>query len=287
MAYTPDVAFVRQYEDSVLHLASQRDARLSAAVTNKTVVGKSLEIERVASSDAVAKASRHAATPTQEIVHSRRRAAMSDEHWAEMVAKTDEVKMIIDPKSAYQRELAGAYNRSADDIIIAAALGNSVAIDAAGSVSNVAITNTIVHGSTGMTVAKVREARELILSSDPDESDPMFFALSAKQQMELLDDPELTDSDYSLIKRAVDGELNGTYMGFQFIRSERLDITTTIRDCIAFTKSSICYGQALPLSVQMAPRPDLSMSLQIYGEWTHGAVRTDEACVVKVQADES
>jgi hypothetical protein len=287
MAYTPGVAFVRQYEDSVLHLASQRDARFSACITQKTVVGRSLEVERVAASDAVTKSSRHAATPAQEIVHTRRRAAMADEHWAEMVAKTDEVKMVIDPKSAYQVELAGAYNRSADDVIIAALVGNSVSVAEAGTEANVAITNNIAHGSTGMTVAKVRQARELILASDPDENDQLYFALQAKQQMELLDDPELTDTDYSLIKRAVDGEITGTYMGFKFIRSERLPLATADRTCIAFSQSSLAYGLALPLSVQMAPRADLSMSLQIYGEWTHGAVRTDEASVVTVHADET
>lgn len=290
MAYTIDTAWVRQYQDDVLHLAAQRNSRLRDTVMEKSVTGQSLEIERIGSVDAVTKASRHAATPESEVPHSRRRVSMLDKHWAEMIDAMDEARMLIDPSAAYQAELVGAYNRDYDAAIIAALGGNAVAVAADGTESNVTLGagQTIVHGSAGMSVAKIREAREKFLTADVDmDYSECFIVLSGKQQMELLNDSELTSADFSNIQRLITGDLDGSFLGFKFRRSEQLDVATNIRDCFAYTKSAICLGTALDMKVNVNERPDKSNSKQIYAEWSRGAVRQEEAQVVKIECSEA
>ena len=290
MAYTPDVAWVRQYTDDVLHLAAQRDSRLRNTVQEKSVTGRSLEIDRVGQVLSTAKGSRHAATPESEIPHTKRRVNMADRHWAEMIDKTDEARMQIDPRVAYQKELMGAYNVDFDQVIIDALGGNSIAVSASGTESNVTLGagQTIVHGSAGMTVAKLRAARGKFLAAEIDMAyTNCYVALTGKQQMELLSDSELTSADYSQILRLIDGDLGGKFMGFSFRTTEKLAAASNIRDCFAYTDMAVCLGVANDLSVEVDRRHDKSNSLQIYGEWTRGAVRVEEAQVVKIECSEA
>ncbi len=290
MAYTIDQAWVRQYTDDAIHLAAQRDARLRNTVKEKSVTGRSLEIDFVSAVDAVTKASRHAATPELEVPHSRRRVSMLDKQWAEMIDETDKARMLIDPKTAYMAELVGAYNRDFDSVIIDALGGTATAVDAAGAETNVTLgaAQTIVNGATGMTVDKLRAAREKMLVADIDiEYQDVYCVISGKQQMELLNDPELTSADYAAIQRLITGDLNGEFLGFKFRRSEQLPIATNIRDCFVYTQSAVCLGVALDMSVKYGERTDRSFSDQIYAEWTRGAVRTEEKQVVKIECSEA
>lgn len=290
MAYTIDIAHVRQFEDDVVHLSAQRDTRLRSTVTEKTVNGKSLDIDRVGAVDAVTKASRHAVTPEAEVPHSRRRMTLTDKHWAEMVDKTDVVRMLIEPMSAYKVECAGAHNRDYDDAIISALGGTAVEVDAAGTESNVTFPagQTIVHGSTGLTVDKLLQAREILVGNNVDMGyDDVFVVIGERQQRELLNDSKLTSSDYSQIQRLIDGDIKGRFNGAYFRHSARLPVATNIRDCFMYTKKSLCLGTALEMSVDVGPRRDRSNSMQIYAEWTRGAVRVEEAQVVKIECSEA
>jgi len=290
MAYTLDTAWVRQYEKQANHLAAQRDSRLRDTVMLKSVTGKSLELDNIGSVDSVVKPSRHANTPESEVPHTRRRANMIDYHWAEMIAKTDIARMLVNPREAYMKELAGAYNRRGDATIITALGGAAVEVDAAGATSNVTFpaAQTIAHGSTGMTVAKVRDAARKLKAAEVDmDYDDCFLVLTAQQEDELLSDNAVTSSDFSNIQRLIDGDLKGKFMGFYFRRSEQLPVASNVRDCFAYVKSGVCLGTALEMSVDVGTRRDKSNSEQIYAEWTHGAVRTEESKVVKIECSEA
>lgn len=290
MAYTLDAAWVRQYTKQAIHTAAQRDARLLNTVNIQKVTGRSLEIDRVGAIDAVAKASRHAATPESEVPHTRRRANMSDFHWAEMIDQTDVARMLIDPRAAYMAELAGAYNRRHDQTVIDALSGSAVAVAADGTTSNVTIpaSQTITAAGTGLTVAKIRDASKMLKAANVDMGyNDCFIVLSAAQEAELLSDSNLTSADFSNIQRLIDGDIKGKFMGFQFRRSEQLPLAASTRDCFAYVKSAVVLGTALDMKVKVGERADKSFSEQIYAEWTHGAVRTEEEKVVKIQCTES
>src|SRR5690606_34422646 len=108
------------------------------------------------------------------------------------------------------------------------------------------------------------------------------------------------------VKALVQGQLD-TFMGFKFIRTERLitqpnafsfDTSTGLYSSggssITDGKSMIAWaGDGLLLSVGMNPiariqeRPDKKFSWQIYNQMSIGAVRMEEEKVVEIICDQS
>ena len=148
-----------QYRANVIHLAQQKGSKLRAAVrVNTDVVGKADHFDRVGKGTAKKKTSRHADTPLMNTPHSRRRVTMDPYEYADLVDKSDKVRLLISPESEYVIAGANAMGRAMDDVIIAAATGNSVSVDEDEATATVALGagQQIAHGSAGMTVAKLR-----------------------------------------------------------------------------------------------------------------------------------
>jgi len=86
-------AFVEQYKANVLHLAQQKGSRLRDAVRTETVTGKSHFFERIGSTSAQKRTSRHADTPRMDTPHSRRKVSMDDYDWADLIDNEDKVRL--------------------------------------------------------------------------------------------------------------------------------------------------------------------------------------------------
>ena len=104
---------------------------------------------------------------------------MTDWHWADLIDQEDKIRMLINPQSEYTKTAAWAMGRKWDDLIVAAMSGNSV--DGDGANVSLPAAQEVAHGSAGITVAKILDAREILLANDVDEeNDPMYFAVSAE-----------------------------------------------------------------------------------------------------------
>ena len=99
-------AFVEQYKSNVFHLAQQKGSRLRDCVRTETVTGKAHFFERIGSTAAQKRTSRHSDTPRMDTPHSRRKVTMDDYDWADLIDNEDKVRMLISPQSEYA--LAGA-----------------------------------------------------------------------------------------------------------------------------------------------------------------------------------
>jgi len=119
-------AFVEQYKSNVFHLAQQKGSRLRGAVKTETVTGKAHFFERIGSTAAQLRTSRHSDTPRVDTPHSRRKVTMNDYDWADLIDNEDKVRMLISPQSEYAQAGAYAMGRAMDDAIIAAATGNAL-----------------------------------------------------------------------------------------------------------------------------------------------------------------
>jgi len=155
-------AFVEQYKSNVFHLAQQKGSRLREAVRSETVTGKAHFFERIGSTAAQKRTSRHSDTPRMDTPHSRRKVTMDDYDWADLIDNEDKVRMLISPQSEYA--LAGAYamGRAMDDAIIAAATGNAYGGVAGGTTVPLPSGQKIVHGSANLTIAKLLEAKKIL-----------------------------------------------------------------------------------------------------------------------------
>jgi hypothetical protein len=55
---------------------------------------------------------------------------------------------------------------------------------------------TIAHGGTGLTLAKVKQAVKMLRRVSPDRDDPITLFITSEQEDDLLNSPTVTSSDY-------------------------------------------------------------------------------------------
>jgi hypothetical protein len=281
-------AFVMQYRANVIHLAQQKGSKLRAAVrVNTDVVGKADHFDRVGKGTAKKKTSRHADTPLMNTPHSRRRVTMDPYEYADLVDKSDKVRLLISPESEYVIAGANAMGRAMDDVIIAAATGNSVSVDEDEATATVALGagQQIAHGSAGMTVAKLRQAARILDDADVEEED-RHIVLSPVGFEDLLATTEVTSSDYNTVKALVQGTIN-SFMGFTFHKSTRLSKSGNIRTGFAWHMAGIGLSIGTDIVTRISERPDKSYAIQVYHCMDIGAVRVEEERVVQIDYDES
>jgi hypothetical protein len=268
-------------------LSQQMGSLLRNAVDVETVTGEKAFFDQVGSAAAVLRTSRHADTPLIETPHSRRMVTMSDYEYADLIDDQDKVRLLVDPTSTYSRAAAAAMGRAMDDAIIAAALGTALT-GKDGSTSTVFATSTnqIAAGATGLTLAKLISAKEILDSGDVDPSIPRYIVVSPKQITNLLNSTTVTSSDFNTVKALAMGEIN-SFVGFNFIVSNRLGVDgSSARRVIAFAGDGIKLAIGREPVARIDERADKSYATQIYYAMTLGSTRMEEKKVVEVLCTE-
>lgn len=285
-------AHVKQYSANVYHLAQQKKSRLRNAVRVEPVTGEEAYFDQIGATTANEVFDRHGDSPQNDTPHSRRRVAPRQFDWGDFIDKWDDVKTLIDPKNRYVQAGTMALGRAIDDVIIDAALGTALTGQTGGtsvtfpSAQNIGTTAS----NDGLTIAKLVDAKGLFWKNDVDTDDPenmLYMAVAGKQLEDLLDSTTVTSSDYNTVKALVKGEIN-TFMGFEFIRTERLPRSATdVRSCIAFAKSGLLLGVNADVSAEITKRADKRFSWYAYACMSLGATRMEEEKVVQVFCDET
>ncbi len=284
-------AFVQKFRDSFMHLVQQKGSRLREYVrTNSDVVGKYDHFDRLGSTSAQKITSRHSDTPLISTPHSRRRVSMEDYNWADLIDKADKVRMLADPTSEYMKAGVWAMGRTMDDIVIAAMLGNAVSVDENDSSANVALPSAqkvAVSGTTDMNITKLRQAKKILDASDVDPDLPRCIVMKSNQFYDLLGDSQIQSSDYNTVKALVAGEID-TFMGFKFIRSERLTADSSgDTQCIAWIHDGIGLSMGMDVKTEITERSDKNYSTQVYAQMCLGAVRIEDEKVVEIACTDS
>jgi hypothetical protein len=277
-------AFVQQYSANIQMLSQQMGSLLRDNVRVESVVGKNAFFDQVGSVTAVEKTSRHSDTPQIDTPHARRRVSLADYEFADLIDQQDKVRLLIDPTSSYAQAAAMSMGRAMDDVIITAALGTAFTGET--GATSTANANQIVHGSAGLTIAKLRTAKQTLDLGDVDPSIPRHIIVSPRQITDLLGTTEVTSSDFNTVKALANGEVN-SFLGFNFIVSNRLALSSTTRSCIAFAQDGIALGIGKDVNARIDERADKSYATQVYYCMSIGATRMEEAKVVEVQCTES
>ncbi len=285
MSFQITEAFASQYSSNFLILAQQKESRLEACVdVDHDIVGASKSVERIGSTEAYDITTRHADTKYVDTPHSKRWLDLTDKGWADLVDDQDKIRLLADPTSEYLRAGVMALNRKKDDVIIAALRG-SARSQSDGSIVLPAA-QKIAEGTTGLTVAKLLSTKQILDEAEVDEDEPRFIVVSAEQIADLLGTTEVKSSDYNNVKALVEGKID-TFLGFKFIRSERLPKTGTARFCLAWAKTGLRLGIGKDIVTAIDRLPGKNMSVQVYASMSLGAVRTEEARVVEVACKEA
>ena len=280
-------AFVEQYKSNVFHLAQQKGSRLRDAVRTETVTGKSHFFERIGDTAALKRTSRHSDTPRVDTPHSRRKVTMDDYDWADLIDQEDKVRMLISPQSEYAMSGAWAMGRAMDDAIISAASGNAFGGVSGGTTVALPSGQKIVHASAGLTLTKLISAKEVLDAADTDPDEPRYMVVSAKQLSDLLGSTTITSADFNSVNALVQGELD-TFLGFNFIRSERLETdSNSDRLVLGFCQSAIGLALGRDIETRISERADKNYATQVFLSMTIGATRVEDEKVVQIACQES
>jgi hypothetical protein len=288
MSFEVNTAFVQQYSTNVGLLLQQRGSKLRECVTMGSYTGKAAKaVEQIGSVTAQKRTSRHSDTPLISTPHDARWVFPTDYEWADLIDDADKLRMLIDPTSPYAQNGAYALGRAMDTDIIDAALGTSKTGENGTTSTAFASAQQIAAGAAGLTVAKLREAKKILLANEVDvENDPLYIAVTAKQLDDMLGTTQVTSADYNTVKALVQGQVD-TFMGFKFVQTELLGVDgSSDRRVIAWAKSGVHCGVWNDISGKVTERADKSYSNQVYVKGTFGATRTEEGKVVEILCSE-
>lgn len=303
------VAFVQQFGANIQHLSQQKGSRLAPYVRNEQQKGKSAFYDQLGKTAAVVKTTRHGDTPLVNSDHERRRVTLSDYEWADLISDFDKVRMLISPESEYAQAAVWALGRSKDDVIISASLGTAYSGEE-GATSETMPNSQKVGAHTGtdeanLNVRTLRKVAQKFGENEVDEDEEKFLCCAQSQITSLLGETEVTSSDYNAIKALVDGKVD-TFMGFKFIRSQRLNTQSGTlaysatdgsvgsggedanghRRCFAWAKSGLLLATGMEIKSKISERADKSYDTQVYACMSIGATRMEEEKVVEVLCNE-
>jgi hypothetical protein len=280
-------AFVQQYSNNVQMLSQQKGSLLRGTVDTESIVGKNAFFDQVGVATAVKRTTRHGDTPQIDTPHSRRRVSLVDYEYADLIDNQDKIRTLIDPTSSYALAAAYALGRAQDDEIIAAASGTAFTGETGSTSTTLPAGQQITEsGTDGLTIAKLRNAKEIFDSASVDPSISRYIVVGPKQISDLLGTTEVTSSDFNTVKALANGEVN-TFLGFNFIVSNRLSIASSKRLCLAYAMDGIKMAIGQDLMTRIDERADKGYSTQIYVCQSIGATRMEEEKVVTIQAHEA
>ena len=278
-------AFVNQFSSNVAMLSQQMGSLLRGAVDTESVTGEKAFFDQIGEAAAVARTSRHGDTPLVETPHSRRMVSLTSYEWADLIDDADKVRMLIDPTSSYARAAAAAIGRAMDDAIIDA-LGGTAKTGKEGTTStSFPAGQKIAHASGGLTIAKLVSAKKLLDAQSVDPSIKRYIVVSPEQIEDLLNNTTVTSSDFNTVKALVQGDIN-TFVGFEFIVSNRLKDDGTSRLCYAWAQDGCKLAVGKDVMARIDERSDKSYSTQVYYCATFGATRMEEDKVVEIACNE-
>lgn len=280
------VAMVQQYSDNVIMLSQQKGSRLQDKVAQKTgVVGENTYFERIGATSALKRTTRHADSPQVNTPHSRRRVSMSPYDWGDMVDEPDQIRMLIKPESKYAINAMWAMGRSKDDVIIEAFYSNAyTGKDGAVPVALPSGQKVAQDGTpSSLTVAKLRKAKVILDTNEVDPEEPRFIAAHALSVDALLGDNNVTSSDFNVVKALVQGEVD-TFVGFKFVRINRLPLVTTgtYRAAYAWAASGVGLAIGAEVKTRITERADKSFSVYVFVNMDLGGTRIEDEKVVEI-----
>ena len=291
MSFQVTTAMIQQYNANIALVSQQKKSRLEGCVRRERLTAEFEYFDQIGPTEAQPKNGRHADTPLMSTPHMRRRVSGTPYNWADLVDTTDKLRMLTDPTSAYTMNAIAAFNRAKDSVIINAAFA-AVQAGKTGTESTItfptAVSNNIYDAAsfgadetTVLTVDKLLRAKKAMWRSEVDEGIPLYCCVSASQLTDLLNATEVKSADYNTVKALAQGDID-TFMGFKFIRSERLPWDGKTRQCIAWAQDGLLLATQEEITVKVSERDDKNYSTQIYVEMDLGAVRMEEAKVMRI-----
>jgi hypothetical protein len=259
--------------DSLVKHAYQNAGLLRGAVTvRNNVVGDTYKFRNMGKGLANQKSTSDLVTP-MDVSHSFATATLQNWNAPEYTDMFDAATVNFDEKQELASTIAQSLGRRCDQLIIDA-------MDA-----ETTYAGTVVEGGTNLTTEKVIEAQVALRAQGVPNSN-LYAAINAKGLGGLLNQEEITSSDYNNVKALVNGDVD-TFGGFKFITIEDrveggLTVAADIVDSYFFSQDAVGLAIGIDMKTDIDWIADRTSWL-CNGMLKAGAVSRDGLGIVKVQ----
>lgn len=285
--------YVTQFTSNMQLLLQQKQSALRPYVDMGAHVGSAaVPVDQIGKVEALSVTSRFAPITDQDIPTDRRWVYPQDKRIATLIDHFDKLRLLADPMSGYSQSISAGMNRSIDDIIIGGMFNSANTGVAGGTAVPFATANQVsvnVGGTaSGLNVAKLRKARQLLMSYFVDPSETIYCAVTSKQIDNLLNEVQVVSSDFNMVKPLVDGVVT-RFMGITFVPCERLTADGSgYRRVPVWVKSGVHLGIWNDVRADLTQRKDLEgLPWQLYTDMTIGATRLEENRIIELPCAES
>ena len=300
MSNQVSTSFAKRYEPMFQMLAQQTTSYFKDKVRLKTVTdGDGWFIDQLGAVGVTEITTQRQSIVLGNTPHQRRLVEKRAFYFADTIEEQDLSKLISDPTADYTRNGLQALERRLDQLIIDSALGSAkIGVAGGTTVAFAADDNgvsgtggqTIVHGSAGLTYAKLLEIRKRfhLRNVFPKK---ICLAIAPDQEEDLLNISQFINGDFRSQKpldniTGKEGYI-GSFMEFEIYRSNQLAKATTTRTCLAWDKDGIGVIVGIAPKVILENRPDMAGSpLQVQVVMQAGASRLDGDKVIAVECTE-
>lgn len=290
--------YAQTYKGNIQLLLQQRGSRLRGSVTEDSgyVGNQAAPVDQIGSVEADPVTGRFQPIQGKDLPNDRRWVFPQDFDLPLFVDTFDKLRLLEDPTSAYSMAAVNGMGRKIDDVIINGIFGTnktgqnggtSVTFPSAQQIS----ASLGAAAATGLNVAKLKKGIELLMQAEVDtENDPLYMPISAKQNTDLLNEIQVVNGDYSKLGAVVrDGKLM-SFMGINFLHSERLPTNGSgQRRVPLYAKSGLhlaIWGGSTKADISQ--RKDLKgLPYQVYLWMTMDATRLEEKKIVEIPCVES
>ena len=259
--------------DSLVKHAYQNAGLLKGAVTvRNNVVGDTYKFRNMGKGLANQKSTSDLVTP-MDITHGFATATLQNWNAPEYTDMFDAQTVNFDEKQELASTIAQSLGRRCDQLVIDA-------MDA-----ETTYAGTVVEGGTNLTTEKVIEAQVALRAQGVPNSN-LYAAINAQGLGGLLNQEEITSSDYNNVKALVNGDVD-TFGGFKFVviedRAEGgLTEAANIVDSYFFSQDAVGLAIGIDIKTDVDWIADRTSWL-CNGMLKAGAVSRDGLGIVKVQ----
>lgn len=286
---------VQQFANTVQLLLQRRGGVLTDKVMRGSHIGKQASpVDQWGAVSAQRVTGRFQPIGRVDATNDRRWVFPVDYDLNQIIDTFDLLRLLNDPKSSYVTNAVQAMGRAMDDEIIAAFFGDAKTGESAGTTTAFPTANQIAvnfkggGNNTGLTVAKLREARRLLMKYHNDPNDSITCAITSKQHDDLLGEYQIASRDFSDRPHLVDGKVT-RFLGIDFVHCEGLATDgSSYRRIPVFIKSGMYLGEWESVKTDITQRKDMKgLPWQAYLYGTFGATRLEENKVVEIKASEA
>ncbi|MBO03195.1 MAG: hypothetical protein CMG35_11205 [Candidatus Marinimicrobia bacterium] len=281
-APTIDNTFISQFESEV-HVAFQRmGSKLRNTVREKKVSAQDDTFPKIGKGVAGQKA-RHGKVPLMNLDHSKVKVSMDDYYTGELIDKLDMLKTNIDERQVTVQAIAGALGRKVDEVLTttmdSATTGTSESPQGAD--------NVVVHGSTGLTKAKIQGVHQRFGDRDVPDDGQRYWPVSPAGWVDLIDIQEFSDADYIGPDQLPwpTGITAKRWFGFLWWSFSGLPISGSTRKSFCYHRSAI--GLGMNAEPQITPSYENEYAAFLFvGSLALGSVIIDQDGLEEVQYTE-